>query len=184
MKYMVHGTYRSNHLMRLTLLCTLAFLSLFWISNALLYFRNMSFDPASVVRYYNGSEEEFAMPRTYGAMLEVTHAHLAMMALVLLLLTHLAIFIPWPLRLRVSLVLVAFGGALVSEASGWLVRFVAPGFALLKVGGFAVLQSSLAVLLLGLAWHLCRPPSGNGLMQNGGSVARAPLPHGGRVHVR
>jgi hypothetical protein len=155
---MLTGAYRANDLMRLTLGCTLVFLLLFWVTNALLYFRSMSFDPTSVVRYYNGSEAEFTMPRTYGAMLEVTHAHLAMMALVLLLLTHLAIFIPWPRRLRVALVLSAFAGGLLSEAAGWLVRFVSPELASVKIAGFVLLQTSLAVLLFGLAGHLLRPP--------------------------
>ena len=159
MKYMLTGAYRANNLMRLTLACTLVLLGLFWVTNALLYFRSMSLDPASVVRYYNGSEAEFTMPRTYGAMLEVTHAHLAMMAVVLLLVTHLAIFLPWPRRLRVWLVLLAFGGALTGEAAGWLVRFVSPGTAWLKVAGFVVLQSSLAALLVGLLRHLVRPPA-------------------------
>jgi len=155
---MLTGAYKGNSLMRLTLACTLLFLLLFWVTNALLYFRSMSFDPASVVRYYNGSEAEFTMPRTYGAMLEVTHAHLAVMAFVLLLLTHLAIFIPWPRRLRIALVLAAFGGGLSSESAGWLVRFVSPDLAWLKVAGFVLLQASVAVLLLGLAGHLVHAP--------------------------
>lgn len=156
MKYMLNGGYRTQTLMRLTLACTLAFVAGLWVTNALLYFRSMGLTPASVTAYYLGSEEEFAAPRTYGAMLEVTHAHLAMMAMVLLLVTHLAIFIPWPLRLRVTLVAGTFGCALLGEAAGWLVRFVSPGFAVLKIAGFLGLEAGLAVLLLGLAWHMTR----------------------------
>lgn len=150
MKYMMLGTYRTPTFVRLTLICSCVFLMLFWVTNALMYFRSMGLDPQSVIDHYLGSEEQFTMPRTYGAMLEVAHAHLAMMTFVLLLVTHLALFFAWPLRWRVSLVLGAFGGALLGEAAGWLVRFVDPAFAWLKIFGFLSLQVSLAILLGGL----------------------------------
>jgi hypothetical protein len=158
MKYMTTGNYRAQVLMRLTLGCTLVFLTGFWITNTLLYLRNMDLRPQSVVDYYLGSDVEFAMPRTYGSMLEVAHMHLPMMAMVLLLLTHLCIFLPWPLRIRVALVLATFGCGLLTEVAGWLVRFVHPGFAWLKVGGFLGLQATLALLLLGLGLYLARRP--------------------------
>jgi hypothetical protein len=154
MKYMMLGTYRTPTFVRVTLLCSAALLVLFWTTNVLIYFRSMGLDPQSVVDHYLGSEERFTMPRTYGSMLEVTHAHLAMMAVVLLLVTHLALFFPWPLRLRIFLVLCAFGGAVLGEVSGWLVRFVDPWFAWLKIVGFLALQTSMAILLAGLLWAL------------------------------
>jgi len=158
MKYLLTGAYRVSGIMRLTLACTLVFLVFLWATSALLYFQRMNLDPGSVVAYYRGSEQEFAAPRTYGSLLEQSHAHFAMMSMVLLLLTHLAIFIPWPLRLRVTLVVATFGAALIDELAGWLVRFVHPSFALFKVVGFAGLQTGLAVLIAGLAWHLARRP--------------------------
>jgi len=160
MKYMLNGGYRQQPLVRLTLGCTLVFLVFLWATNFLLYFRSMGLAPATVVRFYLGSEAEFAAPRTYGSMLELAHAHFAIMAMVLLLLTHLAIFVPWSMRLRVVLVLGTFGAAFVEEISGWLVRFVHPGFAPLKVVSFLALQVGLAILLAGLGWHLMRRPPG------------------------
>jgi hypothetical protein len=157
---MLDGGYRGPLLVRLTLSCTLVFLALLWFSNVLLYFQHMSLDPASVARYYLGSEEEFSAPRSYGSMLEVAHAHFAMMALVLLLVTHLAIFIPWPLRIRVGLVILTFVGALCEELGGWLVRFASPAWAWIKVAGFLALQAGLGTLLVGLAVHLNRRPPG------------------------
>ena len=159
MKYMLNGGYRSQGIMRLTLGCMLVFLVGLWVTNFLLYFQHLGLSPHSVVQYYLGSEEEFAAPRSYGSMLEVSHAHFAMMAMVLLVLTHLAIFIPWPLRLRIGLVLGTFGAALAGEISGWLVRFVHPGFAILKIASFLGLQIGMAILIVGLAWHLTRRPS-------------------------
>jgi hypothetical protein len=158
MKYLQTGNYRTHVLMRLTLGCTLLLLAVFWCTNALLYFRAMGLGPQSVVAYYRGSEAAFRPPRTYGAMLEVTHMHLPMMAVVVLLLTHLCIFVPWSLRLRIALVIGTFGCALLGEAAGWLVRFAHPGFAWLKVAAFLGLQAGLAVLLVGLAVHLRQRP--------------------------
>jgi len=151
---MLMGNYRAPVFIRITLFCSLIFLALFWVTGFLMYFRNMGLNPESVVQHYLGSEEQFSMPRTYGAMLEVSHAHFAMMSVVLLLITHLALFFPWSLRLRVGLVLGCFGGALLGESAGWLIRFVDPIFAWLKIFGFLSLQISLGVLLGGLAWYL------------------------------
>jgi len=157
MKYLQSGGFRNHPLMRLTLGCTLVLLAGLWLTTALLYFRNMTLDPASVVAYYRGDEARFLEPRTYGSMLEVTHMHLPMMALVLLLLTHLAIFLPWSSRARAGLIVSTFAFALLGEAAGWLVRFVSPAFAPLKVGAFLGLEITLLGLLLGLAMYLAAP---------------------------
>jgi hypothetical protein len=143
--------------MRLTLGGTILLLTGLWVTNLLLYFDRMSLSPASVVRYYRGSVDEFIEPRTYGSMLETTHIHLPMMALVALLLTHLAIFLPWPNRWRITLIVTTFASAAGGEAASWLVRFVSPGWAVLKVACFVGLQLSLAILLVGLALYLFGP---------------------------
>jgi hypothetical protein len=154
MKYMTNGGFRGHPLMRLTLGLTLVFLAGLWLTNGLLYFARMGLDPASVVRHYRGSEEDFIAPRTYGSMLEVTHFHLPMMAMVLLLLTHLAIFLPWRTGARAALIVLTFAFALLGEASGWLVRFVDPRFAVLKIVCFLGLEVTLAVLIVALAVYL------------------------------
>ena len=154
MRYMQTGNFAQHPLMRLTLALTLVFLVGFVATNHALYFANMDLRPASVVKYYNGSEEEFRQPRSYQSMLEVTHSHLAMMALVILFLTHLVIFAPFSKPGKVVFIIVAFSSGLLNEASGWLVRFVDAQFALLKVLSFVSLQASLVFLLLSLAWFL------------------------------
>ena len=162
MKYMMNGAHRTHGLIRLTLGGTLVFLTFLWVSNFLMYAQRMGLDPHSVVRYYRGSEEEFAAPRTYGSLLEASHGHFAMMGLVLLLLTHLAIFVPWSLRVRVVLVVGTFAAALCEELAGWLVRYAHPDFAWLKIAGFLGLQAGLGVLLAGLAWQVARQPAQGG----------------------
>jgi hypothetical protein len=156
MKYFVNGAAGTPAIMRLTLSFSLFFLALLWVTNFLMYYQRMGFDPGSVVRYYHGSEQEFAAPRTYGSMLEASHGHLAMMALVLLLLTHLTIFLPWRLGRKAALVAATFGAALLDEGSGWLVRFVDASLAPLKLLGFFGLQLGLGILISSLAWHFAR----------------------------
>jgi hypothetical protein len=92
MKYLQNGSHQNQPLMRLTLLFALSLLAAFWVSNFAMYFAQMNLTPGSVVSYYLGSEEQYRLPRTYQSMLELTHMHLPMMAVVLLLLTQMQIF--------------------------------------------------------------------------------------------
>jgi hypothetical protein len=48
----------------------------------------------------------------------------------------------------------AFLSAALDEGAGWLVRFVHPGFAIVKLVAFVSLQGILAFLLVGLALFL------------------------------
>ncbi len=154
MKYLERGGYQAQPLMRLTLGLAIGLLSLFWVTNLALFASRLGFTPASIAAYYLGSEAGFRPPRTAGAMLEVTHMHLPMMALVMLLLTHLLIFAPYANRTRILLIVGAFLSAALEEGAGWLVRFVHPGFAVLKLGAFVALQGILAFLLVALALFL------------------------------
>lgn len=154
MKYLQQGGFEQNPLMRLTLGLSLLMLAGFWITNVALYFSHMSLDPASVVSYYRGNEAEFIPPRTAGSMLEVTHMHLPMFALVLLLLTHLLIFAPMRTGTRVAFIVISFVSATLMEAAGWMVRFWHPGFAWLKVSMFVLFQAMLAYLIVGLGAYL------------------------------
>ena len=174
MKYLQNGGFQNNPLMRLTLLFAAVFLAGFVVTNFLIYFSKMDLTIASVVSYYRGSEEQYLPERSYLSMLEVTHGHLPMMALVLLLLTHLVLFAPLSTKMKLSLVVTPFLAALTGEASGWLVRFVDPGFAVLKIASFLLLQTSLIALLLILGVFLLRSslgsstektPKGNGFSQ-------------------
>lgn len=162
MKYMQNGGFQSHPLMRLTLLFTLFLLAAFWASNFALYFAHMNLSPQSVVSYFRGSDAEYRLPRTYQSMLEVSHMHLPMMALVVLLLTHLLIFTSFPQRAKAGFIVCAFAAALGSEAAGWLVRFVHPAFAWLKIVSFVLLQATIAFLLWALAhllWQAARQSS-------------------------
>lgn len=154
MKHMQTGGFQGHPLMRLTLLWTLLFLSGFWGSNAFMYFSRMGLTPSSVQNHYLGSQEDYSQPRSAQSMLEVTHAHLPVMGLVILMLTHLMIFAPYSERFKRSFIGASFLSALLGESSGWLVRFVHPAFAWLKIASFLAFQACLGFLIVGLASFL------------------------------
>ena len=148
MRFVVTGEWRLNSLLKLIIVLFLFYISLFWVTNALLYFHKMDLTYASVVEYYRGSEESFHQPRSYQGLLELSHFHLFSMGILILTLTHLVLFVPLCVEIKFWLILLSFVSALCNEASGWLVRFVHPLFAYLKIVSFLLLQGTLALLII------------------------------------
>lgn len=160
MRFVVTGEWRQNRLLRLILAAFLVYVALFWLTNAFLFFAHMGFSYDGVVGHYLGSEEGFAQPRSFKVLLEVSHAHLFSMGILLLTMTHLVLFVPLGGSTKAVLVVAAFGAALADEAAGWLIRYGHPGFAYLKLAGFAGLQITLAVMTFLVARTLWRPAPG------------------------
>jgi hypothetical protein len=185
MKYMQEGGFQNHALMRLTLALTLLLLLAFWVTNLGMYFSRMSLTPASVVTYYHGSEADFVPPRSFASMVETTHMHLPMMGIVLLFLTHLLIFVPMRRQAKVAFIASAFVFALLEEGGGWLVRFVSPKLALVKVIGFLGLQASLAYLIVALGLFLFRAARRQAVVREAGLREQhaADLEEEGAVHA-
>jgi hypothetical protein len=146
-RFVITGEWKRNHLLQVIVLLYALYVAGLWLTNALLYFEKMGLTPASVLDYYLGAEERFQSPRSYQGMLEVAHFHLFAMGMLLLVLTHLMLFVPIRNGVKAWLVALPFLSALLDEGSGWLVRFVHPGFAWAKIAGFLALQTSLAALI-------------------------------------
>lgn len=158
MRFVITAEWRENHLLRLILGAFLIYGIIFWVTNALLYFGRMDFSYASVVEFYLGAEDRFLQPRSYLVLLEISHAHLFAMGILLLTLTHLVLFVPLSIPSKAVLIVASFGTALLDEAAGWLIRFVHPGFAYAKIIGFIGLQLSLGVMLCVVAAAVWRTP--------------------------
>ena len=159
MKHMQTGGFQGHPLMRLTLLWTLLFMTGLWFTNAAMFLSRMRPTPKSVQAYYLGSSEDYSNPRSAASMLEVTHAHLPIMGVVVLMLTHLMIFSPYSDKAKRRFIALSFLSAFGGEASGWLVRFVDPAFAWLKLACFFAFQGCLGFLIGGLAAFLLSAPS-------------------------
>ena len=147
MRFVVTGEWSRNHLLQTIVVCYSVYVVLLWCTNAMLYFTKMSLMPSSVVDYYLGNEAIFTSPRSFQGLLEVSHFHLFAMGMLLLVLTHLMLFVPLPNRVKAWLIATPFAAALLDEGASWLVRFVHPGFAWAKILGFVSLQTSLALLV-------------------------------------
>ena len=152
MRFVVTGEWSRNRLLQTIVVLYVLYVAGLWVTNALLYFNKMGLTYASVVDYYLGSEERYLTPRTYQGMLEVSHFHLFAMGLLLLVLTHLMLFIPASNTVKLWLIVLPFTAALLDEGASWLVRYAHPGFAYLKIAGFLLLQGSLAALVIISLW--------------------------------
>ena len=154
MRFVITGEWTRNRLLQLIVSLYAFYVAGLWLTNALLYFNKMNLTPVSVVDYYLGSEERFLSPRSYQGLLEVSHFHLFAMGLLLLVLTHLMLFVPLRNRTKAWLIVVPFFSALLDEGAGWLVRYASPHFAYAKIAGFLLLEASLAVLVTVTLWSV------------------------------
>ena len=132
---------------------TVLFFLFLWITNLLLYLQ-IGFSYDSVVQYYLGSEADFRPPRSYLGMLEEAHFHFFAMAIILVTLNHLILFTKISNFWKLVLILSSFLSALGDIAGGWLIRYVSPEFAYLKIASLIVLQVSLAALMIIVIWYL------------------------------
>jgi hypothetical protein len=161
LRFVITGEWNRNRLLQTIIACYALYVAALWLTNALLYFDRMSLSPDSVVAYYLGNEAEYRPARTYQGMLEVSHFHLFAMGMLLLVLTHLVLFVPVSMRTKVAMIALPFLSAALDEGGGWLVRFVSPSLAWVKVAGFVALQTSLAALIALALWAVFRGSSRN-----------------------
>jgi len=153
-RFVITGEWTRNRLLQVIVVLYALYVIGLWLTNALLYFSKMSLTASSVIDYYLGSEERFLSPRSYQGLLEVSHFHLFAMGMLLLVLTHLMLFVPLRNRTKAWLIIIPFLSAILDESGGWLVRFVSPNFAYLKIAGFLTLEASLAVLVAISLWSV------------------------------
>ncbi len=156
MRFVITGEWNRNRLLQTIVLLYALYVAALWITNAGLYFSKMDLTYSSVVDYYLGSEESFQPPRSYQSLLEISHFHLFAMGMLLLVMTHLMLFVPLSNRTKAILIVVPFVAGILDEGSGWLIRFVSPGFAYLKIFGFLLLEGSLATLTFASVWAVLR----------------------------
>lgn len=153
MRFFVSQDIRKNTLLRLIIVFTIVFFVFLWLTNLLLYLQ-VGFSYDSIVEYYRGSEESFRPAKSYMGLLEEAHFHFFSMAVILVTLNHLILFTGiggiWKLILIVS----SFMSALGDIAGGWLIRYLSPEFAYLKLASFAVLQVSMVALMIIVVWFL------------------------------
>lgn len=148
MKFLTKGDFNNSRLLQIILVFTLVYVLLLWVTNLLLYSERIGFTYDVIVNYYLGSEEEFKNPVSYIGLLEATHWHLFVFAMALLLVNHLTVFSNLNQFLKLFLIIVSFLSGLGDMSAGWLIRFVSPSFAYLKLWSFIAFQISFLILLV------------------------------------
>ncbi len=161
MRFFISGDIRTNSLLRLVIVFTLVFFIFLWLTNLLLYLK-IGFSYDSVVEYYRGNEEAFRPPKSYLGMLEEAHFHFFSMAVILVTLNHLILFTGIRNIWKLTIVLSSFISAFGDIAGGWLILYVSPIFAFLKIASVIVLQFSLAILLILVVWFLYEKQKASG----------------------
>lgn len=148
MRFVISGEWTRNRLLKSIVWCFLVYTLILWVTNAGLYFGKMGLTPSSVIDYYRGNPDRFLEPRSLQGLLEMLHFHSFAMGMLLLTLTHLLLFVPISLRVKAGGIVTAFGAGLGGELSGWAVRFLHPGFAVVKIGCFLLLEGVLLWLMI------------------------------------
>ncbi len=84
-----------------------------------------------IATHYRGGEhgDTMSFPKTFRELVEVTHFHAFIMAVVYLVLAHLFIATTVPPGLKLAAIVLAFGGLAGDLVSPWLIRYVAGAFA-------------------------------------------------------
>ena len=157
MRFMITGEHRKRTLLNTVILLFLGYVVLLWISNALLFFRDMGFSYDAVVGYYLGDPEQFTNPRSYSGMLEVLHFHTFAMGILVLKLVHLMLFADISNGAKVFWLWTPFLFTIANEGASWLVRFVAPEFAYFKIFTFIGLQFGLGGVVVISLWSILKP---------------------------
>lgn len=153
LRFFISSDITKNSLLKLIIVFTVLFFIFLWITNLLLYLQ-IGFSYESVVEYYLGSEENFRLPKSYLGMLEEAHFHFFSMAIILITLNHLILFTSIGSFWKLVLIISSFASAFGDIAGGWLIRYVSPDLAYIKIISVIVLQISLAALMVIVIWFL------------------------------
>jgi hypothetical protein len=119
----------------------------------------IGFLPAAIARYYRGDDTGLvlAFPKTFGQLLEVTHAHAFVMAVFFLILAHLFAGAAVSPVVKSFVLGVAFGGILGDLVGPWLTRYVAAGFAWMVLASWIAEGGGLAALVTISGWECLAP---------------------------
>lgn len=133
---------------------------LFVAVNVALFVKKIGVSACDVRRYYAGSPDDFIQPKSLEGLLETANIHFLAVSLYLLTLAHFISMID--LKRRGYLIAALFELALINIISGFLVRFIAADFAVLKLSSFLLfnilLLFSSALIILSCKSH--NPPPG------------------------
>lgn len=155
MRFFISSELKRNDFLKIIIIFTTIFFLFLWMTNILLYMQ-IGFNYEGIVNYYLGNEETFRPPKSYIGLLEEAHFHFFSMAILLVTLTHLILFTSLSSGWKLTLILTSFTSSFLEIISSWLIRYISPLFAYLKLGSFIVMQVSLLLLMAIIFIYLFR----------------------------
>ena len=155
MRFFISPELKRNDFLKIIVIFTTIFFLFLWLTNILLYMQ-IGFSYNGIVAYYLGNEEIFRPAKSYIGLLEEAHFHFFSMAILLITLTHLMLFTSLSSGWKLTLIVVSFTSSLLEIISSWLIRYISPIFAYLKLGSFIVMQASLLILIIIIFIYLFR----------------------------
>ena len=117
--------------------------------------------PVAIAAYYRGGESGDAMtfPKTFGQLLDITHAHAFVMGIVFLVLAHLFLSTSAPARLKAAALVASFAGTFGDLLAPWLVRYGAAWCAWILIVSWAAEAGGYTVILV-VTGRECVGPDG------------------------
>ena len=146
MRFFISSELKRNDLLKIIIAFTTLFFLFLWITNILLY-SQIGFNYEGIVNFYLGNEETFRQPKSYIGLLEEAHFHFFSMAILLVTLTHLILFASISTGWKLTLILTSFTSSFLEIISSWLIRYISPSFAYVKLGSFIIMQVSLLLMM-------------------------------------
>jgi len=132
----------------------LVFAALGFLSQLGFQIGRIGLTPHAIAVYYRGGESAQVMtfPKTFGQLLEVSHAHALMMAVVLLILSHLFVSTGASPLFKGAVLVVTFVGMLGDLLAPWLIRYGAAWCAWTELVAWAAEGVGSAILVAVSAW--------------------------------
>ena len=119
--------------------------------------------PEAIAAYYRGGESGGVMTfaKTFGQLLEVSHAHAFVMAVIFLILAHLFASTETPPAVKSVVLAVTFAGLLGGLIAPWLTRYVAARCAWIVLFSWIAQGAGSAVLVVVSGWECLVPRRGD-----------------------
>lgn len=94
--------------------------------------------PQRIAAYYRGGTRsgEMTFAKTFRELVEVTHFHAFIMAVVYLVLAHLLLATDAPERTKRAVIVLSFAGLAGDIIAVWLIRYVCAAFAYVQLGSW------------------------------------------------
>lgn len=120
--------------------------------------------PLAVAIYYRGDERGVVMafPKSFGQMLEITHAHAFMMAVVFLILAHLFASTSGSPQFKGIVLGLTFAGTLGDLLAPWLIRYSAAWWAWFGLAAWIAQGAGNLVLVAVSGWECLGPDLSRG----------------------